>query len=337
MARKKVRIAIVGAGHVAQIAHLPAYRNNPDVELAALIDEDPVKGKRLVSQYGIERFYEDITEMLKRADIDAVDICTPNYLHAPMAIAALRSGKHVLCEKPLARNASEAQRMVEAAKKAGKYLMVAMNNRFREDVQVLRSFIQGGELGEIQLVKTGWLRRVEDWRDRSWFTVREKAGGGALLDLGIPITDLAVWVAGLKNPRRVTCSIFGRKGKSKVEEAACAMVNFGGGACLIVEVSWNLKTPKDVTYLQVFGSQGAAVMHPLTIHKAMHDHLVNVTPELGSPRNYYKESYKLEIDHFVSCIMGKKAPLTSGKEALSILRLSDAMYQSAASGKEIRL
>jgi len=337
MEKKKVRVAVVGAGHVAQIAHIPAYKAHSGVDLVALVDEDPVKGKKLIRQFGFIKFYEDITKMLQKEKVDAVDICTPNYLHAPMAIAALRSGKHVLCEKPLARNAGEAERMVEAADKAKCYLMVAMNNRFRDDVKVLRTFVDRGELGEVQLVKTGWLRRVQDWGPRSWFTEIRKAGGGALLDLGLPITDLAVLAAGLKKAQRVTCSVFGRKGKRGVEESACAMIGFAGGACLILEVSWNLKTPKDVTYLQVFGSKGGALMHPLTIHKDMHGHLVNVTPELSRPRNYYKDSYKREIDHFIECIQEKKSPLTTGKEALSVLRILDAMYKSAASGKEVKL
>ena len=108
MAEKKVRIAIVGGGNVAQLAHLPAYKSHPDVELAALVEDDPLKRRWLGDQYGFDNTYDDMTKMLQDEDVDAVDICTPNYLHAPMTIAALRAGKHVLCEKPLARNAVEA-------------------------------------------------------------------------------------------------------------------------------------------------------------------------------------------------------------------------------------
>ncbi|MBI4720753.1 MAG: Gfo/Idh/MocA family oxidoreductase [Chitinivibrionia bacterium] len=334
---EKVRVAIVGAGHVAQVAHIPAYVSNPNVELVAIVDEDPVKGKKLKNQYGCKSFFEDLTEMLNKEEVDAVDICTPNYLHAPMAVAALRSGRHVLCEKPLARNAAEAKLMVDTAKKTGRYLMVAMNNRFREDIRVLHTFIKRGELGDVQIVKTGWLRRAEDWHSRGWFTEKGKSGGGALLDLGIPIADIAIWAAGLKDPTRVACSVYGKTGRGGVEESACAMVHFAGGACLILEVSWNLKTPKDVTFLQVFGSKGGAVMHPLTIHKAMHGHLVNVTPELGGKRQYYKESYKQEIDHFIDCILHKKTPLTTGEEALAVLKVLDAMYESASTQKEVQL
>jgi predicted dehydrogenase len=337
MARKKVRVAVVGGGNVAQVAHLPAYKQHPDVELVALVEENAVKRRRLAVQYGFKSDYYDLTKMLKNEEIDAVDICTPNYLHAPMAIAALRAGCHVLCEKPLARNAAEAQRMVDTAKKSKKMLMVAMNNRFRRDVEVLQKFIKRGELGEVQLVKAGWRRIVQEWRDRDWFTDQQKSGGGALLDLGTPKMDLAIWIAGLKSPTRVSCSVFGRSGEGGVEDSACAMVNFDGGSCLILEVTWNLLEPKDQTFLQVYGSKGGANLQPLSIHKAMHGQLVNVTPELEGGRSYYKESYRREIDHFIECVKKNSKPLTTGEEALSVLKILDAMYKSAASGREVSI
>ncbi len=335
MPDKKVKIALVGAGNVAQIAHLPAYHKHPDVEIVALVDEDPVKCASLQEHYGIARTYEDFTKMLAKEDVDGVDICTPNYLHAPMAIAALRSGHHVLCEKPLARNATEAAKMVEMAKKSGRTLMVAMNNRFRKDVEILKTFVKRGELGDIQMVRIGWQRIARDWHDRDWVTDPKKSGGGALLDLGVPIMDLAIWIAGLKKPMRVTCNVFGKKGKAGVEDSACALVNFAGGSCLTLEVMWNLLEPKDQSYLELYGSRGGANLHPLKIHKAMHGHLVNVTPTLDDQSNYYKQSYEAEINHFVECIQRKKKPLATGEEALSVLRILDAMYDSAAAGKEV--
>jgi predicted dehydrogenase len=336
MADKKLRIGVVGAGHVAQIAHLPAYKSHPDVELAALAEEDPLKGRKLVQQYGIGRYYEDLTDMLRKEELDGIDICTPNYLHAPMAITALRSGLHVLCEKPLARNATEAQKMVDAAKENKKILMVAMNNRFRTDVQILRDFVRKGELGDVQLVKAGWLRTAQSWHEHHWLKDEHKSGGGALLDLGLPIMDLAVWIAGLKKPVRVTCSLFGRVGKNGVEESACALVNFTGGSCLMLEVTWNFLEPKDHSYLQVFGGKGGGNLHPFSVHKAMRGQLVNVTPTLDGRRNYYKESYKEEIYHFIECIQKRRTPLTTGEEAMSVLKILDAMYKSASSGREVR-
>jgi predicted dehydrogenase len=334
MADKKTRIAVVGAGHVAQVAHIPAYRQNKDVELVAVVDDDPVKARRIQKQFGFQKSYEDFTEFLKYDDVDAIDICTPNYLHAPMAIAALRSGHDVLCEKPLARSTAEAQQMVATAEKEGRILMVGMNNRFRGDVATLQRLIKGGELGDVNFVKAGWLRRATDWKDRTWFTEKPKAGGGALLDLGTPLMDLAMWVAGLRRPTGASCSIFGKKGRSGVEDSAVAMVRFAGGAVFTLEVGWNLRERADQTFLHVYGATGAAVLNPLQIHKQIHGVLVNATPAVEK-RNYYKDSYNAEIDHFVDCVRKKKQPMTTGKEALAVLEILDAMYESAATGKEV--
>ena len=335
MSEKRIRIAVVGTGNVAQVAHLPAYQSLPGFEVVALVDEDRIKCATLQKQYGVPRIYDDFAAMLRKEEIDAVDICTPNYLHAPMAIAALRAGRHVLCEKPIARNAAEAEKMVATAAESGKILMVAMNNRFRPDVDILRTFVRRGELGSIQLVKAGWQRIARDWRERGWSVDQKKAGGGALLDLGMPVMDLAIWIAGLKKPARVTCSAFGKKGKGGVEDSACAIVNFAGGSCLIVEVTWNLLEPKDHSYLELHGTKGGAYLHPLKIHKAMHGHLVNVTPTLDRQRNYYRESYQQEIGHFLECIQKKKKPLTPGDEAVGVMKILDAMYESEAAGKEV--
>jgi predicted dehydrogenase len=333
---KKVRIAVVGAGHVAQVAHIPGYRQNPSAELVAVVDDDPVKARRIKEQFGFAEWYEDISDMLKKADVDAVDICTPNYLHASMTIAALRSGRHVICEKPLARSAAEAQRMVDTAEEKGRYLMVAMNNRFRQDVQTLATIVKGGELGDVHIVKAGWLRRTIDWKEREWFTDAGKAGGGALLDLGTPIMDLAIWISALRRPTGVTCSVFGKKGKKGVEESGCAMIRFAGGASLMLEVNWNLREPADKVYVQIYGSKGGAMLNPLQIHKSIHGVLVNVTPAIEK-RNYYKASYQAEIDHFIESIQKRRKPRSSGEEALAVLKILDAMYESAATGREVEI
>jgi predicted dehydrogenase len=333
---RKVKIAVVGAGNVAQIAHLPAYKNHPDVEIAAIVEEDPVKARKVAEQFGARAVYDDLTKMLGKEDVDAVDVCTPNYLHAPMVITALHAGRHVLCEKPLARTAAEAKRMMDTAKKTGKILMVAMNNRFREDVQVLQTFVKNGTLGNVQIVKAGWRRSATSWRQPGWATDQEKSGGGALLDLGLPKLDLAMWVAGLKKPTRVTCSTFGRTGKRGVEDSACAMVSFAGGATLILEVTWNLLEPRDHTYLEVYGSTGGASLQPLRIHKGMHGQLVNVTPVLEGKQNDYKESYRREIGHFVECIQKRRKPMTTAEEAWVAMKLLDGMYEAAEYGCEVR-
>ncbi len=333
---KKLRLALVGAGHVAQVAHIPAWRGRDDVERVALVDDDIVRARQVAAQHGFTRVYEDIRTMLRDVEVDVVDICTPNYLHAPMAIAALRSGCHVLCEKPLARSAAEARKMVDAAAEAGRILMVAMNNRFRDDAATLHRLVRAGELGDVHMVRAGWLRRVVDWKDRRWFTERGKAGGGALLDLGTPLMDLAVWMAGLRRPVAASAAVFGRRGRGGVEDSACAMLRFAGGAALMLEVTWNLQEPRDRSYVDVYGSKGVASLHPLRIHKSVQGVLVNVTPSIRRGDDY-RRSYRAEIDHFVDCVRHRRKPRSSAADALKVLAILDAMYESARTGREVRL
>jgi predicted dehydrogenase len=146
-----------------------------------------------------------------------------------------------------------------------------------------------------------------------------------------------MWISGLKRTTGVSCSVFGKKGKDAVEDSACAMVRFAGGACLMLEVNWNLRDPRDVVYLQVYGAKGAGVLSPLQVHKSIQGVLVNVTPALGKQKNYYKDSYQAEIDHFIQCVRKQKVPLTSGKDALATMKIMDAMYESASTGREVEL
>jgi predicted dehydrogenase len=150
--------------------------------------------------------------------------------------------------------------------------------------------------------------------------------------------DLAIWVAGLRKPTGVTCSVFGKKGRGGVENSACALVRFAGGSALMLEVSWNLREPRTQTYMHVYGSRGAAMLNPLQVHKDIQGVLVNVTPAIEpSGHHYYKESYRLEIEHFADCVLNRRKPATAGREALGVLRIVDAMYESAATGREVPL
>jgi predicted dehydrogenase len=237
----------------------------------------------------------------------------------------------------MARNAKEAEQMVDAADKHDRILMVAMNNRFRDDAQMLQKFVGANELGEIQIIKAGWLRRAQEWKDRAWFTEQKKSGGGALLDLGTPLVDLCMWITSLQGSAAVSCAVFGRKDKDSVEDSGCAMVRFNNGACLMLEVNWNLRDERDAVYLQIYGSKGAGILTPLQLHKSIRGVLVNVTPQLPRSKNYYKESYQAEIDHFIQCVRKQKEPATSGKEALGVMKIMDAMYESASTGKEVEV
>ncbi|HZV91014.1 MAG TPA: Gfo/Idh/MocA family oxidoreductase, partial [Candidatus Nitrosocosmicus sp.] len=185
MAKRPTRIGLIGAGVVAQVNHLPALKARRDVEVLALCDDDVEKARMVAQRFGIGRAVSDYEALLRNDELDAVIIATPNHLHAPMTQAALGYGKHVLCEKPPARNAAEAEQMAEAAKRAGTVLFYAMNFRFRTDVQMLRGYMERRELGTIFYAKTGWLLRRTETRRASWYRNKRSAGGGVLIDMGV--------------------------------------------------------------------------------------------------------------------------------------------------------
>ena len=336
MARKTLRVALVGVGAAAQIAHIPALRKTEGTELAALCDRDPEKAARVAQKFQVPKVHARFDDLLADEEIDAIDICTPNYLHAPMAIAALEAGKHVLCERPLARSAEEAAGMVKAAKKADRMLMCAVPHRFRPDAQLLKKFIEKGDLGEIFFAKAGWLRQRTQWDSDEWRRQKRESGGGVVLDLGFQMLDLSLWTLGNPSVESVTASQH-RSRKGEVEDSATAFFRLGTGATLTLEVTWGLLMEKDFHYLNLFGSGGAALLNPFRVHKGMHGTLVNVTPTLDSSRNQYKYSIEAQLAHFADVLRKNAKPMGHADEILPVMELMDAVYRSAEQGKEVRL
>ena len=334
MAQRPLAVGIIGAGQMAQVAHIPAWlRLRPEVQIGVLCDEDKARLKAVAQKHGIPRVATDFEEVLRDGTIDAVDICTPNHLHSPIAVAAFRSGKHVLCERPMARNGREAESMVKAAEKADRVLMCAMNSRFLDEVQLLRRFIQKRELGELFHIKCGWLRRGVGY---GWKAVPAKAGGGAVLDLGVQMLDLALWLAGERQVATVSAQVH-RPRPDAVEDSAVMLLRFVDGGVITLEVTWSLNIERDLSYLHAFGTRGAATLSPLRIHKELHGNLVNVTPAMDKPQNRYRTSYDREIEHFDGCVRGREPGLSPGTDGLAIMRLIDAIYASANSGREVVL
>jgi predicted dehydrogenase len=336
VARKTLRIGLVGVGAAAQINHIPALKKIEGLEVAALCDRDPEKTARVAQKFGIPRTYQRFEEMLSDDGIDAVDICTPNFLHAPMAMAALEADKDVLCERPLARSADEAVAMAKAARKADRVLMCAVQHRFRPDAQLLRKFVEKGDLGEIFFAKAGWLRQRTEWDSDEWRRQKRESGGGVVLDLGFQMMDQALWILGSPKVVSVTANVH-RLRKGEVEDSATAFFRLESGATLTLELTWGLLMEKDFAYLNLFGSGGAALLNPLRIHKGMHGTLVNVTPTMDSSRNQYKNSMEAQIAHFAESLRKGTKPSGSADEIVPVMQLMDAVYRSAEQGKEVRL
>lgn len=336
MARKTLRIGLIGVGAAAQINHVPALKKTEGVELVALCDRDPEKAQRVAQKFGVPRSYGRIEDFLADEEIDAVDVCTPNFLHAPMSIAALEAGKDVLCERPLARSSEEAAAMVKAAKKSDRVLACAVQHRFRPDAQLLRKFVEKGDLGSVFMAKAGWLRQKTAWDSDEWRRQKRDSGGGVVLDLGFQMLDLALWVLGSPAVASVTATVH-RQGKGEVEDSAMVFMRTGEGASLTLEVTWGLLMEKDFAFLNLFGAGGAALLNPFRVHKGMHGTLVNVTPALETSKNQYRQSMEAQVAHFADALRSGRKPMGAGDEALRIMELVDAIYRSAETGKEVKV
>jgi predicted dehydrogenase len=335
MRTDSVRIGLVGGGAIAQITHLPTYRALAAAEVVALCDPQKGKGTQLADRYGIPFVCTDYRRLLERADVDAVDICTPNALHASIAVEAAQAGKHVLVEKPIATTAADALRMVESARSAGKVLMVASTARFRHDSLTLKTFLEREDLGDLFYAKTGWLRSRARWSELDWRFNRAISGGGVLMDSGIQVLDVALWLLGFPEPERVLASTHAPS-RRKVEDSAVALVRFKGGLALTLEVNWSMLMDEDFAYLNVYGSEGGALLNPLRIHRELHGQLLNVTPaHQEKPKSVFKDSYRRAIQHFLDCVRGQAEVMSPGEEGLRVLELMEAIYRSAAEGREV--
>ncbi len=196
---KALKVGVIGCGSIAQYRHLPEYAFNQHVELVAVCDINEERAKKVAVKYGVKAFTSYV-ELLQSGEVEAISVCTPNYLHAPISIAALQAGVHVLCEKPMATSKEEAEKMIEVAKQSGKKLMIAHNQRFVKSHQKARQLIESGEIGKIYSFRTTFGHvGPEDWSVEGkggWFFQKEKAFIGAIGDLGVHKTDLLRYLLG---------------------------------------------------------------------------------------------------------------------------------------------
>lgn len=330
-----IRVGVLGTGAVAQVVHLPLLSQLPRVKTTAVCDADRSKASAIAERFGIRRVGRTDAEIVEADDVDAVLICTPSHLHESQAIIALEAGKHVLVEKPLALTAAGAERVVNAAERSGAAVMAAMNNRFRQDAQALKPFVRGGELGDIFLVKAGWMNRKVRSVRPTWRHRRETAGGGALMDLGVQILDLAFWM--LEYPKVARVVAFTHPGeRMEVEDSAAVLLETEDGVAISLEVTWALLAERDQHYLQILGSAGTASLLPLAVHKEMEHGLVDVTPPLAPGRaNQYTLSYRAQLNHFLDVCRGARE-IELPRDQIQLMRWIELAYRSAAREREVK-
>lgn len=335
---EKLKVAVVGVGSIAQIVHLPILKKLEDVELVAICDVDESKVHAITKKFDIPRWYSQIDDLISEEELDAIHICTNNLYHYPMSYLALNNGINVFVEKPIALNAEDAEKINQLAKEKKLTAMIGMQNRFRDDVITLKKFIDNDELGEVFYIKAGWLKKWSRGLIQNWELKKDYAGGGVLIDLGSQLIDLALFLNNNPPVKSVRLYDYCLNNECEVEDAALAVIETTSHLTITLEISWRMHLERDMVYTHIFGKKGAAYLNPLRINKELHGNLVNVTPIIAnSSADSYIQSYESEIRHFNRVVRGEEENLSSTEDALYVMRIIDALYESGKAGKEITL
>ena len=337
----------INAGHMKNAAAL-------GMEVAAVADVNLPAAESAAKAYGAKPF-ADFAGMLK-TDLDGVVIGVPNKFHAPQAIAALQAGKSVFLEKPMAMNAAECDQIIKARDAAGKVLQMGMVNRFRGSSQTLKTFIDAGRCGDLYAGQAFWWRRRGIPGFGGWFTTKSMSGGGALIDIGVHLLDLALYLMGFPEPVAVSGSTYNtfkkledytytdmwagppKPGAEKdVDDYATAKIRFAGGQSLSLDVSWALNIPnmKPEMGVMLMGTKGGVSLDNLetpAFHGESEGHIVDVLPQ------YEKvDPMKAEMANFMACLSGEAEPLANAEQGRTVQSILDAIYRSSEEGREVRL
>lgn len=332
---EKVKIGVIGLGGVAQLVHLPNLNKLANVELTAVAEVNKNRLLTISDKFNVKEKYLDYNEMLEKSDIDAVIVATPTSTHTDIAIDCLNAGKDVLVEKPLARTYLEAKKIVDAAKKNKRKLMVGMNLRYRPDTMLLRSFINSKEIGDPFYVKCGWIRKQSS--SEKWFTKKEESGGGVIIDLGIHLLDLALWLLDYPEISSVSTQNFHHYTKN-VEDTSINCIKCKSSAVINMEVSWSLPVEKNHFFMDVYGTKGSFSSNPFRLYKKVENDFINLTPtQVDSPNVLFKKSYLNELKSFVGAINGLNPVFSPGEEALKRMKIIEAMYESAKKMHEVKI
>ena len=345
---KTLNIGIIGTGGIGSGIHCPAVKAQPDVKLLAVCDTREEVVREVAEKFEVPHVFTDYEKLLEMGEIDAVHVCTPNIFHMPPTVAALNAGKHVLVEKPIARNAVEGAKMVEAARKTGKKLMVAHNMRFTAESQYLKRVIDAGELGEIYFGRVWALRRrgIPGW---GVFIDKEQQGGGPLIDIGVHVVDLALFLMGHPKPTSASGTAFTKIGNTPghigkwgpwdhteytVEDYAAGFIRLDNGASIALESSFAANLGQESLNVALMGTRGGADTSPLKVYGESNGALTDTTPAFIPEDG---TSYEAEARAFYDCIANDTQPPVTGEQALNVMKILDALYESSDEGREVQI
>lgn len=343
-----LKVGIVGTGGIYRYAHLEGWKTAEHIEVVAVCDANAELAHQAQQDFPNAHVYTDYNELIAREDIDIVSISTPNKFHSIIAIAALEHGKHVFCEKPDAINVEEARKMADIANKHGKLMMVMRNNRFSAAAQHVKQLYNEGYFGELYAGRCGWIRTRGIPGRGGWFTTKEMSGGGPLIDLGVHMIDLAMWLSGDPVPKTVSGSTYRKfadspdetgqvpSGTFDVEDLATGFIRFTNGASLQVEFSWASNIEAEQRFVEWRGTEAgfSIINNELTLYKEEAGEVISIKPELASTE---LAQHSVNIHHFVDCVLGKAEPTITPQEGVHMIQILCAIYESAEKQAEITL
>lgn len=340
-----IRLGIIGGGWPGA-AHARGALGSGGFKLSAVADLIPQRRQKLMAEFQIPREYSDAADLIADRELDAVSICLPTHLHLPVTLAAFKAGKHVLCEAPPALSAAEAARMHRAAEKAGKVLLYALQRRFGGHEQAARQALARGLAGQPYHVRCVWTRTRGTPVGTGWYTQRAQSGGGALIDLGLPLLDIGWHLLGEGEPTSVFGATHaGLPGElpaglnSDVEDFALAIVRLKDNRTLELAASWSLNQPQhqNGTVCRVYGTAGAIEVYTPQGAVLYRD----FKPDGSAKHNPLKPpklaQHAALMRHFRECILGKAQPSAGGLQGVMLMRMMDAIYKSSATGKSANL
>ena len=370
MKNGKLQVGVIGCGGIANQKHFPALTSQADkCEIVAFCDILIERAEEAAKKYGIDRakVYKDYNDLLSDPEIDVVHVCTPNVSHCPITVAAFGAGKHVLCEKPMAATTEDAKKMMDAWKKSGKKFTIGYQNRFRPDAQMLKRTCEEGKLGEVYFAKAHAVRRraVPTW---GVFPDKSKQGGGPLIDIGTHALDITLWCMDNYKPVSVMGSVFEKLGHLpeavegnmfgpwdpetyEVEDSAFGFIKMENGATIFLESSWalNVKDSREAATTLCGTKAGAEMVGGMSSEG--YDLVINETT--GGVLTEEHISQKGEVAFFagaddrneaakecrqwMEAILNDTEPLVKPEQAFVVTQILDAIYKSAAEGKEIKL
>lgn len=339
---KKLKVGIIGMGMISG-SHLAGFGSSPRAEIVAICDHDEPWLAYCKQQHGMKHAFSKWQDPIACDELDAVAVCLPTGLHAEVSVAALKAGKHVLCEKPMARNANEAQSMVDAAKQSGKTLMISYNQRFGPDIQYLKKYVDEGHLGNIYFVRTGWRRpmgmfpgpvcvRATGEYSRNWFNEKDK-GGGVCMDLGSHVVDLAMYLLGFPKVKSVTgCAyteflpeILKHHGvTADADDHSVGFIKFENGASMQFEASFGSHIEQEKIFQALYGDTGGVhreIGAPVKLFSSSAGAYTTITPRI-------EHQAVTPMSHFVDCVLDGKTPIVTPEQGLAVTQILDGIYRS---------